>query len=422
MRESSAPASDLGSEVDRVRLRFEALLAAGVRIASEHTLQGVLQRVVDAARTVVGARYSALGVLDAHGDGLTEFVTSGLSDAERRRIGQPPCGLGLLRTVIETRAPVRTSDIRTHPDFGGFPPHHPVMTSFLGVPIESHGTVYGNLYVTDKTGDRDFTEEDERVAVLLAGQAAVAIENARLLEDTATLLDQVRTMQRQRDQFFAMINHELRNALTGVYGWAEQLKRSRSEAATERATKEVYEAAERTIVLMNNLLDLSRLDAGKVQAVFKMVSVASVVERAISLAQPVADAKPVSLRADLDDPATEVHTDPLRLEQILHNLLTNAIRHSAAGEEVRVRVETTGDEIQLHVIDRGPGIPLDDQARIFEPFIRHDPESGLGSGLGLPVSRRLAEVLGGRLAVHSQLGRGATFTVSLPALNTESGA
>jgi signal transduction histidine kinase len=108
-----------------------------------------------------------------------------------------------------------------------------------------------------------------------------------------------------------------------------------------------------------------------------------------------------------------VETDPIRLEGILVNLMSNAIRHSPPGETIEVRAEQVGEDLIIHVSDHGPGIAREDQPRIFEPFIRVDPESGLGSGLGLPVSRRMAELIGGRLNVSSDLGRGATFTLTL---------
>jgi signal transduction histidine kinase len=399
---------------DEVRERFERLLAAGVAIASKHSLNGVLRQVVVSARDVVGARYAALGVISKDGETLAEFETSGLTDEQHERIGGLPTGQGLLGLVIREARPLLVPRIGDHPQRHGFPPHHPPMHSFLGVPITGRATVYGNLYLTEKVGAAEFSEEDERIAVLLAAQAAAAIENARLFEETNTLLEQVQAMQRQRDQFFAMINHELRNALTGVFGWAEQLVRSKSATASTRAVREVFEAAERTITLMNNLLDLSRLDASKIQPVFRDAKLDEVIAKVFVTVQPAAETKQITLRTELPDPAPACRTDGLRLGQIVHNLLTNAIRHSPTGETIRVKVEATTDEIRIHVIDRGPGIPLEDQVRVFEPFIRHDPESGLGSGLGLPVSRRLAEMLGGRLTVHSVLGAGATFTVALP--------
>ncbi len=396
----------------RVRERFERLLGAGVAIISEHALADVLQVVVDSAREVVEARYAALGVLNEDGDRLARFVTSGLAPDAHTRIGAPPEGRGLLGAVIADARPVRIPVIADDPRSAGFPPHHPPMTSLLAVPIIMRRRVFGNLYLADKIGAGEFSEEDEAIAVMLAAQAAAAIENARLYEETASLLAQVQQMQRQRDQFFAMINHELRNALTGVYGWAERLLRSRSAATSERAATEVFESAERMITLMNNLLDLSRLDAGKIQTVFRETDLRRVVERALAHVHPQAEARGITLKAEGLPPVAT--TDGMRLEQILVNLLANAVRHSRAGEAVRLRTEVVGDELVFHVIDRGPGIPLEDQERIFEPFIRTDPESGLGSGLGLPVSRRIAEVLGGRLTVHSDLGRGATFTVAIP--------
>jgi len=397
-----------------VRRRFETLLSAGVAVFSERSLDRVLQQVVDSAREVVGARYAALGVLAPDQKSLSQFVTSGMSQAERDRIGALPMGRGLLGLVIRQPKPIRTADITRHPNRYGFPPHHPMMKSFLGVPIVSHGQVFGNLYLTEKLGATEFTPEDEAIAVLLAAHAAVAVENARLYDESRRLVDQVEAMQRQRDLFSAMMNHELRNALTGVYGWAERLVRGKSPEQDARAAREVHEGAERTITLLNNFLDLTRLDAGKVRPVWRDVEIATAVQRSIAGIEPAAEAKQVRLRTEYSNGIATLRTDPVRLEQILVNLLSNAVRHSPAGETVVVRVEQGGSEVWFRVVDHGPGVPPELRALIFEPFERFDPHSGLGTGLGLPVSRRLAEVMGGRLAVESTVGRGATFALALP--------
>ena len=397
-----------------MRRRFETLLSAGVAIFSEHSLKRVLQQIVDSAREVVGARYAALGVLGPDRQSLTQFVTSGLSEVERERIGELPRGRGLLGLVIREPKPIRSADINRHPKRYGFPPNHPPMKSFLGVPIRSRGEVFGNLYLTEKIGAKEFDVEDEAIAVLLAASTAVAIENARLHEASQDLLGQVRIMQRQRDLFFAMMNHELRNALTGVYGWAERLVKGKSAEAIAQAGREVYEGADRTITLLNNFLDLTRLDAGKVRPVWREVDVPNSVHRALTGVRPAAEAKGIALGERSPDAPPTLRTDPVRLEQILVNLLSNAVRHSPEGGIVTVQVEPQPAAVAFRVSDHGPGIPTELQERIFEPFERFDPHSGVGTGLGLPVSRRLAEVLGGQLTVESVVGRGATFSLSLP--------
>ena len=388
--------------------RFRRLLSAGTAIYSQHTLAGVLQQVVDAAREVVGARYAALGVLDSSGTALSEFITSGLGPADRARIGELPRGRGLLGLVIREQRPIRTPDLARDPRRYGFPPHHPPMKSFLGVPITTGKTVFGNLYLTEKIGAPEFDAEDESITVLLAAQAAVAVENARLL-------DQVRGMQRQRDLFFAMMNHELRNALTGVYGWAERLVRRKTPEAAEQAALEVYDGTERTITLLNNFLDLTRLDAGKVRPVWRDVEADQALERALSGFRPAADEKRLSWTVEVPKGSPSFQTDPVRLQQILVNLLSNAVRHSPTGGTIRVAMHQNSQGVEFVVQDEGPGIPADVQERIFEPFERFDPHSGLGTGLGLPVSRRLAEVLGGALTVVSTPGQGAAFALRLPA-------
>jgi len=400
----------------RVRSRFERLLDAALAISSQHHLDALLQQVVDSAREVVGARFAALGVLNKARDGLAEFVTSGLSDAERAQIGDLPRGRGLLGLLIRHPRPVRSSDINRHPQRYGFPPHHPAMKSFLGVPVVARGFVFGNPALTEKVGAKEFSAEDEAIAVSLAAQAAVAVENARLYEETKTLLGQVQGMQRQRDLFFAMMNHELRNALTGVYGWAERLVRAKDGARVSRAAREVYEAADRTIILLNNFLDLTRLDAGKVRPVWREVDLRTAIERLVTGIEPSAAPKRLRFDSQISGavPPPPLRTDPVRFDQILVNLLSNAVRHSPEGGTITVRAERDGMAVQVQVIDRGPGVPEDLRGRIFEPFERFDPHSGIGTGLGLPVSKRLAEVLGGTLAVADTPGGGATFTLSLP--------
>jgi signal transduction histidine kinase len=397
-------------EATRIRERFERLLAAGVAIFSRHELDHVLQQVVDAARDVVGARYAALGVLSEDKGALVQFVTSGLDDETRQRIGNLPRGRGLLGHVIQEAKPIRTADITRHPQHFGFPPNHPPMKSFLGVPVTGRGGVFGNLYLTEKIDAKEFSGEDEAIAVLLASQAAVAIENARLHGESEQLVGQIRTMQRQRDLFFAMMNHELRNALTGVYGWAERLMRRRSPEIAEQAAREVYEAADHTIILLNNFLDLMRLDAGKVRPVWRDVETQAAVQRAIVSSEPAATAKGVRLEVRAPGEPETLRTDPVCLDQILVNLLSNAIRHSPEGGAV----EVTAGSGRFAVIDHGPGVPAELRERIFEPFERFDHHSGSGTGLGLPVSRRLAEALGGRLTVEDTPSGGATFVLQLP--------
>ena len=162
--------------------RLRALIDAGIAVTSELSLDAVLQRIVEVAAELTEARYAALGVIDRSGTGLERFLVSGIDLPTRRLIGEDPHGRGILGTLIHDSRPLRLTNIREHPDSVGFPPHHPPMTTFLGAPILLRGVAYGNLYLTEKAAAAPFTQQDEDVIIVLAAQAAVAIENARLYE------------------------------------------------------------------------------------------------------------------------------------------------------------------------------------------------------------------------------------------------
>jgi signal transduction histidine kinase len=195
--EMGAPAQESPDQLDRLRL----LVDAGIALSSELSLDTLLQKIVETAAQLTGARYAALGVIERSGRGLERFLTVGIDDETREKLGDEPHGRGLLGVVIRSTTPVRVHEISEHPAAAGFPPGHPEMHTFLGVPILLRGRTYGDLYLADKEGGDDFTEEDEELTALLASQAAVAVENARLYESSMRSLHQLESL------------HEIGNAL-----------------------------------------------------------------------------------------------------------------------------------------------------------------------------------------------------------------
>jgi signal transduction histidine kinase len=200
------------------RDRNERLLEAGLALSSELSLPVILQRIVELAANLTGARYGALGVLSPDGT-ITEFITTGVTEAERAAIGHIPVGRGILGVLIDDATPLRLREIAEDPRSVGFPPNHPPMRSFLGAPVAARGRVFGNLYLTEKQNAEAFTDQDQRALVMLAGQAGVAIENARLYEearDRARRLEAVREIATailagtNPDQVLGLVAHHAR--------------------------------------------------------------------------------------------------------------------------------------------------------------------------------------------------------------------
>jgi signal transduction histidine kinase len=218
---------------------FQGLVEAGIALSSELTLDALLQRLVETAAELTGARYAALGVIDVTGRELERFVTHGIDPETHAAIGNLPRGRGILGVLIRDARPLRLHDIADDDRSVGFPPNHPPMKTFLGVPILLRGIAYGNLYLTEKEDGADFTSEDEEVVTLLASQAAVAIENARLYESSREWARQLESLEEIAGAMLSEIEpsrllglivdrmSELLDArfvavlLTGAEGWLE---------------------------------------------------------------------------------------------------------------------------------------------------------------------------------------------------------
>lgn len=410
----------LRSEREDLVRQLEDLHAAEVAVSSDLDLDAVLQTVTDRARDLTDADYGAIGVLDAEKGGFGRLVTSGLPGELRARIGKFPRGEGLLGAVIRERRTIRVSDVAGDLRSSGIPPLHPHMTSFLGVPIQTGDHVYGNLYLANKKAGEGFTERDASIVEMLAAHAAVAIKKAQQFLVLERLLEELRLTQSQRDRFYAFVNHDLRNACSGVLMWAERLL-GRSSEDREIADK-IRRGSQHALRLVQDVLDLENIGRGRLEIWPRVIVVADLLEASADSVRPEAERRGIQVRVEETPPDLRLVADPDRVLQIVGNLLSNAVKFSPDGSEVRVsgRLRLPADEtpgareqVEIAVADDGPGIQPEDLERIFGEYVK-SKETSRGLGVGLTLSRRLARYMGGRLTVDSVVGEGSTFTLWLP--------
>jgi signal transduction histidine kinase len=322
------------------------LLDAVLTIGSDLDLEGMLRRIIEAAVDLVDARYGALGVLDPTGTRLSQFITVGIDENGRRAIGELPEGHGILGLLIIDAKPLRLPDLREHPDSYGFPPNHPPMTSFLGVPIRLRDDVFGNLYLTDKTTSEVFTDVDEELVVGLAAAASVAIENARLhdrLHDLAVVEDRERIARDLHDTVIQRL------FATGLALQASiRMIRTDPDTATTRIEAAIDDLDTTVKHIRTAIFDLETarpLPDGLRSNVLQLVR---------ELA-PTLDTEPrVLFDGPIDTGVT--HTTATETLTVLREALTNIAKHAHAH---RVDIEltaTTDHELVLRVRDDGTGI------------------------------------------------------------------
>ncbi len=412
--------------------RLHDLHAAGLAVTSDLDLAELLNRVAEEARKLTGAEYGALGVLNREKTELAQFITSGMTEEEEAGMGPLPTGHGLLGAVIREGETLRLTQASEDPRASGVPDGHPLPASFLGVPVRVRDQIIGNLYLINKAEGLPFSAQDETIVAMLAAQAAVAIENARLFEESERLLGELAAAHRARNRLHAYVNHDLKNALHGVSLWAERLDQASTgrkgtlppEEAAEIARK-ILRGSSHALRLVRDVLDLARLEEGRLQTWPRRVVVADLIEAALDAISPEAERRKVELEhAHEGEKRLELVADPDRVLQITLNLLSNAVKFSSAGGRVVLGArkgnggpEGEGDRewVSIWVEDDGPGIAPEDLERIWGEFQQVNPEPGeRGSGIGLTLSRQLAEHMGGTLTVQSELDKGSLFTLWIP--------
>ncbi len=320
------------------------LLDAVMAVGSDLDLEATLRRIVEAATALVDARYGALGVLDEARTGLVQFITVGIDEETHRAIGDLPKGHGILGLLISDPRPLRLPDLHEHPDSFGFPPNHPEMTSFLGVPIIVRGEVFGNLYLTEKQSGEVFTDVDEELTVALAAAAAVAIENARLhvrVRDLALLEDRERIGMDLHDTVIQQI------FATGM-----------SLQATSRLTTDP-EVAARIQMAVDELDGTIRQIRSSIFALSASTRSAGpslrsrVLQVAAESARVLASDPRVQFVGPVDTAVTEAVADEVVVS--LREMLSNVARHSEASE-VDVQVTAGSGELTVRVTDNGVGM------------------------------------------------------------------
>jgi PAS domain S-box-containing protein len=410
----------LYGEASARRREAEMLADLAQAVNGSLDLDTVLGRVTVAAKELCGADLARIALWDAARGGMVYRYTVGT------RVGGHDdvlltAGKGLAGAVLATGRPVRTDNVlndpRLHPDYAWMIREEGSVTVVVA-PIRMGSRVEGLIYC-DNRSPRPFTERDEEVLVRLADHAAIAVHNAGLYQQAERARQEAESANRAKDDFLAVLSHELRTPLTSMLGWlrllrAGQLTPERSGQALEVVERNTRIQAQ----LINDLLDVSRIIAGKLQLDCYEVELAPIVEEAVESSRSDAEAKGVRLKIAQDAGGAAVLGDPLRLGQIVSNLVTNAVKFTPAGGDVSVRLVREGAEAVLTVSDTGIGIEPGVLPQIFERFRQADSTITRrhgGLGLGLAIVRHLSELHGGRVSVTSPgAGQGATFSVCLP--------
>jgi signal transduction histidine kinase/ActR/RegA family two-component response regulator len=426
--------------LEEERRVLELLNETGAMLTSNLDLSAVVQTVTDAGTRLSGAKFGAFfyAMSNIDGDVFTLYSLSGAPREAFEKLGHPRT-TPIFGPTFRGEGVVRSGDIRKDPRYGqwephhGMPPGHLPVSSYLAVPVVARsGEVMGGLFFGHPECDV-FTDRSERLVVGIAAQAAIAIDNARLYEQaTRSAEERARLLEAERraraeservnlmkDEFLATLSHELRTPLSSVVGWVDVLLSRTSETSdARRGLEAISRNARAQAKLIEDLLDMNGIVSGKIRLDVQPIELTSIVDSALDSIRPSAEAKSILVRKTIDPNAAPVFGDRNRLQQVVWNLLTNAVKFTPKGGKIDILVERVNSHVEITVHDTGMGISPEFLPHVFERFRQADSSTTRkygGLGLGLSIVKQLVELHGGSVKAESAgEGKGATFIVDLP--------
>jgi signal transduction histidine kinase len=398
------PIEELERRIEQLERILDVACVLNATLDQEIQL-GVIQ---DLATELTGTEVSSIFLLDGSTGELYAEVATGQAAERLRRIVVPLEG-SIAGWVFKTGEPAVVDNVsqddRHYHQVDALISEQaaPFVTrSVLAVPLVVQGKTIGVLEAVNKIGDEPFSEDDQSLLAMLASQAAVAIEKARLFEQSDLISDVV---------------HELRTPMTSIIGYAKMLNMpGMSDEAKAQFADTIHREATRLGKMVNDFLEWARLEAGRIRFERDAIDVRQLVCETALLIEPQAQERDIAVKRDLPEQPLTVVGDAARLKQVLVNLASNGVKYNRDRGELHFKVQRTDGQVSISVRDTGIGIPPESLDRVFERFYRVPGAENVvrGSGLGLNVAKALVEAHGGSMDVESVVGEGTTFRILLP--------
>lgn len=423
---ASKIAHDIGAQIAsqhtarKYTERLEIMNMVIGSLSEELDLDKILQKVTDATTNLTGAKFGAFfyNKIDERGESYMLYTLSGASREAFDKFGMPR-NTAVFHPTFSGQGTVRSDDITKDPRYGkndphfGMPKGHLPVVSYLAVPVISRsGNVIGGLFFGHPEPGK-FTAEHETLITSIAAQAAISIDNALLFEE-------VRELNDKKDEFIGLASHELKTPLASINGYLQILGRLLGDAQHHKFLQKATQQVGRLTTLVNDLLDVSKIEAGKLRLTIAEFDLRKVIEEAIDLIRHSTEKYDISFRSNAEK--CMVNGDEQRIEQVVINLLSNAIKYSPGTDRVEVMLSSHPDKVVVSVRDFGPGIPVGKAKSIFTRFYRIDEAAPniSGLGIGLYLASEIITRHSGEIWVESEPGKGSTFIFSLPLLGAES--
>ncbi|MGD2148603.1 MAG: response regulator, partial [Anaerolineae bacterium] len=407
-------------EEARLRAHEQSVLSdLGRALTAQLSVEEILQEAHQRASDLVDTTNFFVGLYNADTDRIAVHLDTGSTQADQR-IENGYANQVLSNYVVRTRRPVLLpSNVRKWLSEHGIKSVRQAPESWLGVPLTVGEEVLGIMAVQSYSGELAYDEHDLGLLTTVGSQTAIALQSARLFEEALETAERLREVDRLKSQFLANMSHELRTPLNSIIGFSRVVLKGIDGPITDRQREDleaIHSSGQHLLGLINDILDVSKIEAGKMELDFETVDLREMINGVMSTAVALMKDKPIELQRAISDSLPLITADERRVRQILLNLVSNAAKFTEEGF-ICVGAQVEGGEVILSVADTGIGIDQKEKERIFEPFTQTDAsttrEHG-GTGLGLTISRSFVDLHGGRIWVESEPDEGSTFYVALP--------